>query len=122
MITLQYFLCSSSKIYIPFAEHVPRRENYVLKSVDKHPESQFAIDESSDLDDRDVAPVETDIMPEAVQEVEAVVQGVKVSPQFLEAHYYSIYGGEKRSFKFHKGDDIIYLSENFNETPSYYTI
>ena len=105
LIKLYWSLCSTFYVYhrkyIAFAEHVPRRENYVLKSVDQHPESQFVIDESSDLDDTDVAPVETDIVPEAVQEVEAVVQGVKVSPQFLEAHYYSIYGGEKRSFKFH---------------------
>ena len=77
-----------------------------MKSGGKHPGSQFVIDESSDLDDRDVAPVETDIVPETVQEVEAVVQGVKVSPEFLEAHYYSIYGGKKRSCKFHKVNDI----------------
>ena len=57
----------------------------------------MVLDESEDVEDVNVVPIEAEILPETVDEVNAVPQGVKVPPKFLEAHYYSLYGGEYTS-------------------------
>ena len=60
--------------------------------MNSDPESELVLDESDDIED--VLPIESEIVPETVDEVNAVPQGVKVPPKFLEAHYYFLYGGE----------------------------